>query len=84
VSEERVAVDWDDTLAEKASPGCDDWLPGAVEFVQRLQRRGFVVVIHSSRTYLSDAIQNKLSEAGLERGRDSHRAGETGCRRLRG
>jgi hypothetical protein len=61
-----VALDWDGTLAQSVFPECGDLLPGAVEFVKRLQRRGFTVVIHSCRAgYLRDAIQNKLDEAGL-------------------
>lgn len=64
-----VAVDFDGTLVEHVFPEVGDWLPGAVDFLKNLQKRGYRVVIHSCRTsYLKGAteIREKLRDAGLK------------------
>lgn len=69
MSRPTVAVDWDGTLVEHCWPECGDWLPGAIDFVKQLQKRGYRVVIHSCRAmYLKGhtEILEKLREAGLK------------------
>jgi predicted mannosyl-3-phosphoglycerate phosphatase (HAD superfamily) len=64
-----VAVDWDGTLVEHRWPENGDWLPGAVDFIKDLQKRGYKVVINSCRaSYLKGQteIREKLREAGLK------------------
>lgn len=63
-----VAVDWDGTLVEHKWPDQGDWLPGAVDFIKDLQKRGYKVVINSCRaSYLrgQTEIREKLRDAGL-------------------
>lgn len=37
-------VDWDGTCVEEVWPGMGDWLPGAVEGLRELSKRGKVVI----------------------------------------
>ena len=69
MSKKHVAIDWDGTLVEHKWPEMGEWLPGAVDFVKALQKRGFKVVIHSCRAgYLkgNTEIRERLNAAGLK------------------
>jgi len=44
-----IAVDWDGTLVEGKWPGMGDWLPGAVDALQRFHREGYKVMVFSVR-----------------------------------
>lgn len=64
-----VAIDFDGTLVEHRWPEVGEWLPGAVDFVKMLQKRGFKVVIHSCRaSHLKGQteIREKLRSAGIK------------------
>jgi hypothetical protein len=61
-----VGMDWDGVLVDEES---QEWLDGALEFLHRLKRRGFKVIVHTCRANWPEglaAVKSKLAEAQLD------------------
>ena len=49
IGDKTVCLDWDGTCVENKWPDMGDWMPGAVEAIERLHHSGLKLIVFSAR-----------------------------------